>query len=154
MLSLNEKFVKKKWTKEEDDELIKAVSLFGNKNWNQVQNLVPNRTAHQCRERYVYIHDPNINKSDFTYEEDVLILKLQKIFGNKWSLISTKLEGRTSINIKNRFQTLKKKEFNLNPLLYITKNKKKSNYSSSIDDFHNINENDFDFLEMDDIIFE
>ena len=56
--------------------------------------------------------------SNWTQEEDYLILELQKQWGNKWSAIAKvrvgvrahdeSLEGRTSNDVKSRFKSLSK----------------------------------------------
>jgi hypothetical protein len=55
------------------------------KTWNKISELLPGRTAKQCRDRFASVLDPSINKDDWTVEEDVKILALQKRYGNKWA---------------------------------------------------------------------
>ena len=45
------------------------------------------RSGKQCRERYVNIVDPEINKEKWTEEEDILLLDLHKSYCNRWVLI-------------------------------------------------------------------
>ena len=47
--------------------------------------------------------DPNIIRKPWTEEEDQLMLKYRKQFGNKWSEIKNYIPGRTANQIKNRF---------------------------------------------------
>lgn len=35
---------KRRWSKEEDDALVKAVGLYGNKKWKEIAACVPGRT--------------------------------------------------------------------------------------------------------------
>lgn len=45
----------------------------------------------------------------FLEKEDKFIIIMQNIFGNKWTMISTFLEGRTENNVKNRWYSKLKK---------------------------------------------
>ena len=49
---------------------------------------MPDRTAKQCRERYVNNLDPDRKKGAWTEEEDEIIMKLQAELGTQWSKIS------------------------------------------------------------------
>jgi hypothetical protein len=68
------------------------------------------RKPRQCRERWINGIDPNIKRDKWTIEEEYMILKLWKALGSKWHDISLQIEGRTEIQVKNRFNCLIKKE--------------------------------------------
>ena len=107
---------KGKWTREEDEKLLKLISIHG-KNWFNLSKIFKNRNAKQIRDRYVNILDPTINRTKFTQEEDNLILELFKKHGTCWSSISKKFNNRTCEMIKNRFYShLKKKYLNYKQL--------------------------------------
>lgn len=54
--------------------LCEAVKQYGAGNWARVATLVPNRTAVQCRERWVNVLDTNLKKGPWSKaEEDKLI---------------------------------------------------------------------------------
>lgn len=67
------------------------------------------RTSKQCRERWLHHLDPRITKKKFTAGEDEYILEAQAELGNKWSVIATRLPGRTENDIKVRWHALEKK---------------------------------------------
>ena len=67
------------------------------------------RVARKCRERWLNHLDPRIKKGNWTEEEDRRLLKLQQKYGNRWSDISKKLEGRNENSVKNRWKSLCKK---------------------------------------------
>ena len=68
------------------------------------------RKPRQCRERWINVIDPNVRRDKWTPEEEYKILKLWKEHGSKWHEISLLVEGRTEIQVKNRFNCLIKKE--------------------------------------------
>ena len=59
-------------------------------NWTELAVGVPNRTAKQCRERYISRLKPNQIKGQWTEEEDSHIFQLQSMFGNQWSKIAAR----------------------------------------------------------------
>lgn len=100
------------WTSDEDEKLKELVELYGKKNWakiakklNSEQN-VPKRKGKHCRERWYNHLNPELNKGEWTFTEDIFILKKQLKLGNKWSIISKKMKGRTENAVKNRWNCL------------------------------------------------
>ena len=91
------------WSEQEDKNLEDAVNKNGARNWSHISTFVKNRNGKQCRERYLNHLDPTIKKNNFSAEEDKIIIKSQRKYGNSWSKISTMLEGRTPNSIKNHW---------------------------------------------------
>ena len=54
--------------------------------------------------------DPGVKRGKWQQEEDLQILQLWQQMGNKWHEISLKVDGRTEIQVKNRFNCLIKKD--------------------------------------------
>ena len=117
------------WNKEEDDEILKLIKIHGT-NWSLISKIIKTRNNKQIRDRYINILAPNINKKKFTFEEDMLIIKLYKEFGAKWSRIHTYFKNRTTDMIKNRFHSSIKKKYK-DLLKDINKNKSNSSTDSS-----------------------
>ena len=106
------------WTSAEDTQLCKVVKEYQTDNrksdgsfalsatWGEIAELIPNRTAKQCRERWCYNLSPAINRDIWTIEEDALLMKVQTTLGNQWALIARHLKGRTENSVKTRYKSI------------------------------------------------
>lgn len=103
---------KNKWTPAEDEALRRAVKMYNSKSWRMIALEIPGRTSKQCLERWYGKLNPDLLDTEFTKEEDQILIEKQKIYGNKWSQISTFLPGRSTISVRNRWDLLKRHEKN------------------------------------------
>lgn len=88
--------------------LINAIK--NGKTWAQVAEMLPHRTVKHCRDRFNCVLNPYINHEDWTAEEDVRLMGLHTTLGNKWSLIAKQIPGRSSIQVKNRYNNVLSKQ--------------------------------------------
>lgn len=101
--TFKQKFTRRSWTKQEDDQLIQQVQIHG-QNWGLIsQNLGGSRSGKQIRDRYLNKLHPSISNSKWSDDEDEKLLTLFKLHGRKWSEISKNLPGRSETMVKNRF---------------------------------------------------
>jgi len=81
---------------------------------NEFNKLIANKNAfrspRQCRERWINTIDPQVRRGKWTLQEDLSILQKWKKMGSKWHDISLLIEGRTEIQVKNRFNCIIKKD--------------------------------------------
>ena len=92
----------KKWTKEEDEELIKLVKSHNGKKWKEIASNFHNKSPLQCFSRYKRIR-PEIYKGSWKKEEDKLILSLIEKYGTSWSKISKIIKTRNGKQIRDRY---------------------------------------------------
>ena len=98
-----------RFTPEEDKKLKRLVNNFGETAWDDIAELMDGRNARQCHDRWTSYLSPNINKAPWTPEEDRRIVKLQPHFKGKWVEMSKRFKGRTDIQLRNRWNVLKKR---------------------------------------------
>mmetsp|Transcript_10823 Transcript_10823/g.13541 ORF Transcript_10823/g.13541 Transcript_10823/m.13541 type:complete len:426 (+) Transcript_10823:172-1449(+) len=105
------------WTDEEDARLTFVIksrrvetNVDGtasiNASWGEISELMPHRSAKQCRERWCYNLNPAIKRDIWTAEEDAILVKAQSSLGNQWALIARHLPGRTENSVKTRHKSI------------------------------------------------
>ena len=105
--------IKGAWGKEEDSKLISLYEKYG-RNWAAISKEMNQRTGKQIRDRFLNSLDTRYKRGKFSEEEDKMILKYHKIYGNQWAKIAKKIKTRTGDMIKNRFYSSLQKDIKRN----------------------------------------
>jgi hypothetical protein len=97
-----------KWTAEEDALLKREAGRLSHVwgKWGIIAQNFPGRSGKQCRERWHNCVGTHISSLPWTAKEDLTIQMAVRAHGHKWTLIASKLEGRTDNSVKNRYHTL------------------------------------------------
>jgi len=112
------------WSSEEDTKVMDYIKIHGTK-WSNIARLIEGRTGKQVRDRYLNVLMPNIKRTDWTEDEDEMILRLFGEIGPQWCKISDSLKGRTEAQVKNRYYTYLKKMSEGKKVVQRPKNKQK-----------------------------
>jgi hypothetical protein len=99
---------KNRWTVDEDECLRIAIAAFGTDSWTAISNLVPSRSGKQCRERWLGQLAPSVSRDSWTSDEDVTLAQQHTFIGNQWTVIAAQLPGRSALQVKNRWNWLKR----------------------------------------------
>ena len=97
------------FTQQEDAKLISLVQRH-QENWKKISKEMNNRSVRQCKERYNHYLSPTINHSEWTKQEDDLLLSKVDEHGKRWKLFEVFFDGRTEIDIRNRFNVLMRRK--------------------------------------------
>ncbi|XVE87910.1 hypothetical protein DITRI_Ditri19aG0026300 [Diplodiscus trichospermus] len=103
------------WSPEEDQKLIAYINRYGIWNWSEMPKPAGlQRSGKSCRLRWMNYLKPGIKRGNFTNEEDETIIDLQARLGNRWSVIASRLPGRTDNEIKNYWHAYLSKRWKYN----------------------------------------
>ena len=76
--------------------------------WLHIAQVVDSRSAKQCRDRWLHVLCPTVNKAPFTPPEDKALLEAVAQHGKKWAVIARDVfeHKRTDNQCKNRWKNL------------------------------------------------
>jgi hypothetical protein len=93
---------KLKFSFEEDRLLTGLVAQYGAGNWPLISSCMVARNPRQCRERWVYYLNPQLQQGNWTPEEDTLLETKFREYGTKWKAIARFFVNRSAMSLRNR----------------------------------------------------
>jgi Myb-like DNA-binding domain len=99
---------KGRWTSEEDQTLIEKHALYGCK-WTEIASHLTGRNGRQCRDRYLFTLNPELNMGKWTDDEEAILIVMHQHHGKRWADISKHLPGRSNRNVKYHWDTIQRK---------------------------------------------
>ena len=94
---------RKKFSQEEDQQLLELVKVYGPKGWRRISELMPGRTAKQCRDRYCDYLNPEYFNGQWTDAEDARLQQLFSEYGPQWTKIAKAFANRNANSVRNRW---------------------------------------------------
>nr|CAD87009.1 MYB9A protein [Gerbera hybrid cultivar] len=126
------------WAIEEDKLLTDYIQTHGEGQWRALpSNAGLLRCGKSCRLRWMNYLRPGIKRGTFTSDENDVIIRLQSLHGNRWSLIAAELPGRTDNEIKNHWNSHLRRKSAENADTHhgkVSKNNKKAKKKRKSDD--------------------
>jgi hypothetical protein len=104
------RFLKVKFTPEEDAQLARLVQNIGDNDWSKIASFMCNRNARQCRERYRNYLDPGLRWGGWTPEEDRLLMNKFNESGPRWNAIGRYFANRSDNSLRNRWHQLARRK--------------------------------------------
>jgi hypothetical protein len=95
--------LKRRFTTAEDAALQHLVKTLGHRNWEQIAQVLPGRTARQCRERYENYLTEIVSTSPWTTADDERLARIANDCGHRWTEMAKYFPGRSANNLKNRW---------------------------------------------------
>lgn len=110
MSAKKKKSPRQMFTHDEDAKLRYIINDFHAKNrpldWNEISSQMGTKNARQCKDRWCYYLDDNVDRSPFTSNENYLLLWSINRLGKKWTQISQLFPNRTDVSIKAQYKKL------------------------------------------------
>eukprot|EP00183_Erythrolobus_madagascarensis_P000278 CAMPEP_0185848740 /NCGR_PEP_ID=MMETSP1354-20130828/3499_1 /TAXON_ID=708628 /ORGANISM="Erythrolobus madagascarensis, Strain CCMP3276" /LENGTH=166 /DNA_ID=CAMNT_0028549175 /DNA_START=98 /DNA_END=598 /DNA_ORIENTATION=+ len=100
---------RRRWTEEEDEQLRRAVEMFGPRKWGKIAEMLPGRNAQRARMRYN--NYARFSKEErcrpFSEADDARILRIGLEVDSSFGAVAKQL-GRGNNAIKNRYWLLRR----------------------------------------------
>eukprot|EP00003_Mantamonas_plastica_P026421 TRINITY_DN5401_c0_g1_i5.p1 TRINITY_DN5401_c0_g1~~TRINITY_DN5401_c0_g1_i5.p1 ORF type:complete len:488 (-),score=116.25 TRINITY_DN5401_c0_g1_i5:83-1546(-) len=93
------------WKNTEDEILKAAVMKYGKNQWARISSLLVRKSAKQCKARWYEWLDPSIKKTEWSQEEEEMLLHAAKLMPTQWRTIAS-IVGRTAADCLSHYEKL------------------------------------------------
>lgn len=94
----------KRWTRDQDDLLRKAVEEYGQRNWKAIASRVDGRNHAQCLQRWNKVLKPGLVKGHWSFEEDSTLEQMVLQGCQSWGEVAAHISGRTAKQCRERWR--------------------------------------------------
>lgn len=99
---------KPKFTPAEDKLLQKLVNQLGTDSWYTIAKRMRGKNSRQCHDRWKNYANPQLRNTEWTEEEDLLLIQKFEELGPRWTQIAKFFNERSMNNLRNRFLKLRR----------------------------------------------
>lgn len=83
------------------------MTIYGEKNWQQVAHILDNRTGQQCLHRWSKTLNPAIRRGRWRVDEDEALRNAVEVYGSgNWVKIQQHVLGRTDVQCRERWMNV------------------------------------------------
>lgn len=94
------------WSPQEDTKLLAGIYKYGVDNWTTISSFIGNgRTRAQCCQRWTRGLNPRVSKNLWSYEEDLRLVQLVFLYGDKsWTKIASMMGNRSDVQCRYHYR--------------------------------------------------
>lgn len=94
------------WSPQEDTRLLAGIYKYGVDNWTTISTFIGNgRTRAQCCQRWTRGLNPRVSKNLWSYEEDLKLVHLVYLYGDKsWTKIASMMGNRSDVQCRYHYR--------------------------------------------------
>lgn len=94
------------WSPQEDTRLLAGIYKYGVDNWTTISSFIGNgRTRAQCCQRWTRGLNPRVSKNLWSYEEDLKLVQLVYLYGDKsWTKIASMMGNRSDVQCRYHYR--------------------------------------------------
>ncbi|CAG8560954.1 716_t:CDS:2, partial [Paraglomus occultum] len=92
----------------QDDRLLRNYYVKYKGSWSRIAKELPGRDNRACYNRWINHANPDVNKQPLEKWEIDILKENYKYYGNQWNLVIKGLKGRTPLQAKNFFYSMRK----------------------------------------------
>lgn len=110
---------KRRWSAFEDKRLCDAMNFYGLGKWNIIAEYV-GRSKAECSQRWERFLSPQIEKGNWTEEENQKLQTLVEQYGtNRWTYVAGNMPGRSDVQCRYHYKSLNREHTILQQLLML-----------------------------------